>query len=222
VNLTSIPSTDGKTLNVQADVGVQTLGSAFQFSDMTIKMVLDRSMPSHVNVLTETGQVSLITGPGVVLRGATLQTTAGAITTTLGEGTNLIGNVSMVTTVGAVKLNWHNVEAKDKTHVTLGTTTGAVQTNITQHSDMKGNVTFSAIATTGSINLAMSISDGNAARVESASGFDNVNAQKKVGFTGSNDLLSSANYLDAQAHRFDIVLSVNTGNINLNLEYATV
>ncbi len=118
-----------------------------------------------------------------------------------------------------MRLNWHDVEAKEKTHVTMGSSTDLVVANITQHANMKGNVTFSTVATTGAINLAMDIIDGNSAKVESASGFNNVNVQKKVGFTGTNDLLSSSNYPDAQAHRFDIVLSVNTGDIDLSLEY---
>ena len=200
INLTSSQSVDGKTLNIQGDVKVETQGSGFSFSDLTIKMVLDRSIPSQVNVLTDTGRVSLTAGSGTVLNGANLQTTAGAITIMLGEGANLTGNVSAITTVGAVTLNWH----------------------IFQQNDMKGNVTYSTVSTTGSISLAMDISNGNAARVDSASGFDNVNVQKNVGFTGSSNELSSSNYLDAQAHRFDIVLSVNTGSINLNLQYAVV
>ncbi len=222
INLTSSQSVDGKTLNIQGDVKVETQGSGFSFSDLTIKMVLDRSIPSQVNVLTDTGRVSLTAGSGTVLNGANLQTTAGAITIMLGEGANLTGNVSAITTVGAVTLNWHNVQVKEMTHVTLGAATGAVEANIFQQNDMKGNVTYSTVSTTGSISLAMDISNGNAARVDSASGFDNVNVQKNVGFTGSSNELSSSNYLDAQAHRFDIVLSVNTGSINLNLQYAVV
>ncbi len=99
VNLTSSSSPDGKTLNIQGVVNMRTLGSSFQFSDLKIMMLLESSIPSHVNAISDAGQVSLTTGPGVMLSGANLQTTTGAITLTLGVGTNLTGNVTMVTTV---------------------------------------------------------------------------------------------------------------------------
>ncbi|MDD1744155.1 MAG: hypothetical protein LUO85_05970 [Methanomassiliicoccales archaeon] len=219
VNLTSTSSVDGMTLNVAANVNVDTVGSAFSFADLRIMMVLDRSVPSHVNAISQAGQISLTAGSGVVLQGVNLQATAGSVAMTLRQGVNLTGNVSMITTTGAVTLNWSDVTAKNGTRLTLGATTGAVDANITQHGDLGGNVTVSAIATTGAVHWTMNISGGSAAHIESASGFDSVNVQKNVGFTGANDNLSSTNFAGAHDHSFAVVLSVNTGSINLDLDY---
>jgi len=222
LNFSASPSIDGKTMNIQADVWFDNLGIGLPFSNLTTRIVLDRSIPSYIGVQSTTGLVSLTTSSGVTLNGAYLQATTGGVTMTLAEGTNLTGHVSLITTTGAVALNWNSVVAMGATQLTLDATTGAVEANVTQHVDLGGNVTFSAITTTGVVSWTMNISDGNAARIQSASGFDNVNVQRNVGFTGSNNDLSSANYPNTQGHKFDIGLSVNTGSINLNLQYATV
>ncbi len=185
--------------------------------NVTFDIRIDRSMNTSLNVKASTGGIVLETQPGVVLDSLNIEATIGGVEANLVEDVVVAGDVSVKTTTGGVKLSWDNVVVTSDVQVNGTTTTGGVDVSVKQHEQLAGNIILKAEATTGGVDFAIDVQGDVGAKIASSVTTGGIEINRKVGFSGTEALLQSSNYL--ASGNFNVSLKTTTGGIDIDAKY---
>lgn len=188
-----------------------------QSLNVTFNVRIDSSLNTSLYVHTSTGGVYLSTRAGVVIDSLSLDTTTGGVEANLVDGVVVAGDVSLKTTTGGVRLFWDNVVITGDADVNVTTTTGGLDVDVRQVEQLFGNIDLRAQATTGGINFEVQIGGDIGAKIASSVTTGGIYVDRKVGFSGTKELLQSTNY--PAGHNIDVILKTVTGGINIDATY---
>lgn len=203
-------------LTVSIGVDVSSFSTTVGYDDLVIGVSVAKGLRTSFQVEHAVGDVVLTAGQGVMLGDVALSTTTGMVKADLGPGTLLTDDIEMRSTTGASVLEWNDVNTSGQRRVSMSTTTGGIEMDVIQTS-ASGNVTFESTATTGGVELHLQIEDDVSAQVSSSANIGNVDVERRDGFTGDSDLLTSTNHPAAMSLLF--ALSTNTGGVELDLSF---
>jgi hypothetical protein len=135
----------------------------------------------------------------------------------MAANSTLSGPLSMDASLGGVDLSWTDVNVTDNTTVDLRASTGGVKATFFQSVPLANNVSVTTSANLGGVDLALSISGNNSARVLSHANLGGVHVVEQTGFNGTSGELTSQNYPTSSS--FAVSCDTSTGGVNLRLRY---
>lgn len=210
--------TDGNVLIVTVEQDVDPINwPRYTSLNVTFDIRIDPSMNASLNVMIATGGIVVGTQAGVVLDSLTLEVTTGGVEAWLMEDVVVAGDISIEVTTGGVRLFWENVVVPDDVWVDAMTTTGGVEVDVEADERLQSDITLRAEATTGGVAFAIDIQGDVGAIITSSVTTGGIDVDRRVGFSGSTELLQSSNY--PAAHNFDVNLRVTTGGIEIDAKH---
>jgi hypothetical protein len=199
---------------------VNTFGDGwpwYSWVRVTCDIRIDPSINVNLNAKTNVGKIVINTQAGLALNSLSLEAITGGVEANLVEGVVVASDISVKTTTGSIKFSWNNVNVTKDVLVNVRTATGSVDVNIRQKKGLAGDVTLNAEATTGGVNLAITVQSDVGAKIEPRVTTGGINIVRQIGFSGTKSLLQSNNY---PAHNnFDVSLKTTTGGIDIDVKY---
>lgn len=220
LHLTFDNTTDSNVLTVAADVDIGDGGWPwYSWLRVTCDLLIDPSMKASLDVKTSVGGIVLDTQAGVVLNSLNLEATTGGVEANLVEDVEVVGDISIKTTTGAVKVFWDDVIITNDVQVNAITTTGGADVSVRQHEELPGTIALRAEATTGGVDFAVDIHGDVGAKIESSVTTGGIDIDRQVGFGGTESLLQSENY--PAGGNFVVDLKTTTGGIDIDAKYTS-
>jgi hypothetical protein len=103
---------------------------------------------------------------------------------------------------------------KQNIKVMASTKTGGVELNLNQTTPMDKAVSFNGTTVTGGVSLNLGIRGNVSASINSTTEFGGVHVGSKVGFIGTDKVLTSTNY--PSDGNFAVNLRTNVGGVEVN------
>lgn len=216
-NLTFDHSVSDDTLLVDVDLDPGDLFRTVSFLDIDCEVVIDRSLRTDLNVLTNTGRVVLSTAQNVNITGVSLSTNTGSVEAHFAPDTVLSNEVSMSTNTGSVDLHWDDITLFENTSITLSTNTGSVGIEIDQTVPMGHDVEISGTTVTGGVSVDIVVQGNVSSTIDWVVNLGSADIKHNIGFTQTGDHLQSDNYPSSEKIGVDV--STNTGGIDIWVEW---
>ncbi|MEM0449149.1 MAG: hypothetical protein QW520_04940 [Methanomassiliicoccales archaeon] len=205
-------------LRIEARVGLNAFSTSLGMNGLDVKISISPSLLADLTVEHTVGEIQLQADESCSLSHVRLIGKTGSVAANLAPGTKLLGDLSIQTTTGNARLYWDEVDVQGQVNVSVRTTTGSISISVIQTQPYSGSVLMQGSATTGRVDMEMSIQPPISSRISSSVSTGSIEIASSQGFVGGDALLSSANYPSPQ--RMDVFLSTNTGSIRLDLVYS--
>ena len=217
VTITFDNQTVGNTLNINSKVTIENAYTSR--ADVTCQIYVNPALNLNLNVTSTTGKVSFSADRATTIQSLSLQTTTGEVEANLQGNITVAGDISLRTTTGAINYRMNENAVSGNHTIDLKSTTGSVTLDITETKTLAGNLQVNAAATTGSVNVGLTIDGGVSAKIVSQKpALGNIHTNLN-NFQGNDTLLQSNNY--PSASNIEINNSAVTGSININANYKT-
>lgn len=177
---------------------------------------IDPAVILAIEVTTSTGSITLNADNEAHFQSIQLRANTGSIQANINSNVNISGAFLVQATTGSVQIIWDNPEVSLQTPVSISASTGSVDVNVTQTKPMNGNLTFTAIASTGSVNFAINIQNEIAARISAKTMLGSTSV-KQQGFSGNQTPIQSNNY--PTKNNIDVFLTTSLGSISIDANY---
>lgn len=206
---------DGGDLIITVTLEMET-GPTVIYDESTIVVIIDRSVPTYLDIDVDVGDV-VVTVPGnSSLTGATMHTDVGGLHVNLEEGAMVLEDLNLVSDVGSVNLDGRSAVFGEDVVVSAETGTGSIHLDLLQSSSPQGNVTFECLANVGSVYLTLMISGNVSAEITSQANVGDVETEL-LGFSGMDVHLLSDNHPDAW--NIELFLEADVGSVHIDAEW---
>jgi len=219
VSLSTQQKTTDQTLTYTVEISRTDSWNLVSGVHVTCEVHIDPSASLNLTVKTTAGNIYLNSDQTLTIHSLNLQTTVGSIDATVSEQTTVSESIDIKTTAGSAHLHWNEANVSGDIPITLIATTGTVTATINQGKHPSGNVTLKAETTTGGVDLALDISGGVGALIETETGILSTVNVDQTGFSSDNTPLQSDNY--PAGSNFQINLKATTGTIHIDANYET-
>ncbi|MGD0818815.1 MAG: hypothetical protein ABR986_10555 [Methanomassiliicoccales archaeon] len=214
ISLDFVQSTSADTALVNASVNVKDRLLGGSNLNLRCDIMIDNSMRSKLDLSTSTGSVTVNSTNASAFDQVSLSARTGAVTLKVASGVSLYGDISLSTNIGASVLDWQDPIVKQNIKVVASTKTGGVELNLNQTTPMDKAVSFNGTTVTGGVSLNLGIRGNVSASINSTTEFGGVHVGSKVGFIGTDKVMTSTNY--PSDGNFAVKLRTNVGGVEVN------
>ena len=212
LNVTYCNDTSEGRLDVSAVLKTYAPWPYYTLDHVRYQVLIDTDLPTGLNISVTTGGATVRTAEGTTLTGLRLNATTLGAVVALNNGTVLAGDVRIRTATGGSAFYWNNLTVVGDRRVQLEESSGKIVARVFQGTPMGGAVTLVGEDQAGAIELVLDIRRGISAVVEGKSSVGTVALTNEGSFSGSENLLISANYPTAM--QFNVRLNNTVGGID--------
>jgi hypothetical protein len=207
----------GDTLDVDVNLEPSNIFSGISLLNVECEVVISDQLKADLDVMTNTGSVTVSTIQYVNLKRMQLSTNTGSVEAYLNSGTMLWDDIEMSTNTGSVNLQWDDIILVQNTSMTLTTNTGSIDLEGRQTGALGFDLEVSSTTQTGGVTADIDISGNVSAEIDWSVVTGGTDIHRQVGFSQDGNHMESNNF--PAEDNISISMETTTGSVDIWAEW---
>jgi hypothetical protein len=204
-------------LDVDVNLEPSNIFSGISLLNVECEVVISHQLKADLDVMTNTGSVTVNTIQYVNLTRMQLSTNTGSVGAYLNSGTTLWDDIEMSTNTGSVYLQWDDIILVQNTSMTLTTNTGSVDLEGRQARALGFGLEVSSSTQTGGVTADIDISGNVSAEIDWSVVTGGTDIHRQVGFSQDGNHMESNNF--PAEDNISIHMETTTGSVDIWAEW---
>jgi hypothetical protein len=207
----------GDTLDVDVSLEPTGIFSGISFLQIECEVVISDQLKTDLDIMTNTGSVTVNTIQHVNLTRMQLSTNTGSVEAYLNSGTTLWDDIEMSTNTGSVYLQWEDIILVQNTSATLTTNTGRVSLEGRQAEILGFDLEVSSTTQTGGVSTHIDITGNVSAEIDWSVVTGGTEIHQQIGFSHDGNHMQSYNF--PTEGNISISMETTTGGVDIWAEW---
>ena len=207
----------GDTLDVDVNLEPTNIFSGINLLHVECEVVISDQLKADLDIMTNTGSVTVNTIQHVNLTRMQLSTNTGSVEAYLDSGTTLWDDIEMSTNTGSVYLQWEDIILVQNTSATLTTNTGRVNLEGRQAEALGFDLEVSSTTQTGGVSADIDISGNVSAEIDWSVVTGGTEIHQQIGFSHDGNHMQSDNF--PSEDNISISMETTTGGVDIWAEW---